>query len=76
MWPDNLDKDVFLKILYGDRPDLQNIEVTRVIFSRDGPSIDIGFYSDTLPKNAPKKWKLFNIVSFYLSFSDVTVKLF
>lgn len=76
MWPSNLQKSEFLKILYGDLPSLGNIEITDILFSRDGPTIKLSLFTDTLPKNAPEKWKIFNFVSISVQFTGCELKSF
>jgi Immunity protein 50 len=68
-WPDIIDNPVYLESIYGNRPSLGPVEMTKIEFDRNGPTVRLNFLSKSLPQSPPKKWGSFNTVAF-------TVELF
>lgn len=56
MWYDNLDKNKFLISLYNNVPDLNNVKIQELTFSREKDLIKLIFDMPKFADNIPKKW--------------------
>lgn len=58
MWHDYLHNNIFIKMLYKNVPNLENIDIHEIIISHNGPLIKISFDLPRFADFAPKKWAL------------------
>jgi len=72
MWPLRVEKSDFLLKIYGHYPSLDDVAVTELVVSRDGPSVRLSFLSSVLPYKPPAHWNNFNRVSLGMHFVDVS----
>jgi hypothetical protein len=71
MWPTRVENPIFLLNIYGHYPSLADVEVTKLLLDRDGPSVKLSFISKVLPYRPPVKWEKFNAVFFQLRLFDM-----
>ncbi len=72
MWYEYLMNNVFLKMLYDEIPQLENIDISSIHASHNGPTIRVGFDLAKFADHPPKKWHpSFNTVSMALVFFGI-----
>jgi hypothetical protein len=68
----DLDNSEFLQHLYPNGVDLTG-EISAILFSWDGPSVQVTIHLDTFPEMPPKKWDSnYNKVSLDIQFIDIS----
>jgi hypothetical protein len=72
MWPLRIENPIYLEQIYGNQPDLSQVEVTSAQFKRDGATLNLSFISKILPYRPPSRWGQFNAVIFELDFFPLT----
>ncbi|EJM98158.1 hypothetical protein PMI41_04917 [Phyllobacterium sp. YR531] len=66
MWWDYVENPLYLKSIYDSAPSLDRVEIIKLDFDREGPSLLLTFSTEFLPSHPPVKWDSFDRVTFQL----------
>ena len=69
---ENIDNAEFLFHLYPDGLNLRRVVVNEMLFSYDGPSVEVSIHSSQLPYETPKEWiGEYNRIKLVLDFVEI-----
>ena len=68
MWCDVIDKNIFIKQIYTEVPELLNVRIDAISLQRDGTDVSVVFDMPVYPDKPPEKWNGNNTVSVEITF--------
>jgi hypothetical protein len=74
MWYDMALNPAIIKAIFGNEvPSLNNVELFKISFDRDGPAIELTFKIENFPKSPPIKWitRGYNVAQICIELIDV-----